>query len=97
MGHKLTAADVVKRTLTFEHGGESLVIDLGETRVIDCTGCWSKVRRAMQEADASFAVTETPWNVSFRLVFTGEKPSLPAPLDDPKAHYIFSTANMYCS
>ena len=98
LGHKLIKADTSSRTLTFAKGsGEEVLVDYSAsgTRVLDCTGCFSKLRTAVASTDPTFAVAATPWEISFRCLFTSDPPK--ATNLDPALHYIFTTAGIYAA
>lgn len=96
MGLRLKHFDVATRTLTFHDANRAEVrVDASQSRIIDGTGCWSKIRDAYAMADESFTVEKWAWGQTFRNLFvdcddTGF---------DPKVHYIFSsdTSGMYIS
>ena len=80
---------------------EEWVLDTARSRVIDASGCWSKLRDALAAADPSFVVERFPWRVFYRNLYTPAEPTAPttmaasaAPLD-PKLHYIFTSAGIY--
>lgn len=58
MGMKLVRADLsVANTLTFAGSdGNEEVVDISSARVLDCSGCFSKLRSAVAAADPSFEV-----------------------------------------
>jgi kynurenine 3-monooxygenase len=100
LGHKLTTVDLANQRLTFtrvaEAEAEPLAVDFSDSRIIDASGCWSKIRAAMAEADPTFTVEAYPWRTTFRNLFTKHDVVVPKGID-PKAHHIFSTANVYAS
>lgn len=97
LGHKLVSADAAACTLTFLVDGEAHVVDYADTRVIDATGCWSKLRTAVTAADPTFQVETWPWQIHFRNLFTSDPPPSGHGSLNPKDHYIFTTAGIYCA
>ena len=96
LGHKLVSADVENSTLTFLADGTQHVVDYSRSRLIDATGCWSKLRTAVAAADPTFKVETWPWEIHFRNLFTSDPPVGGHTLK-PKDHYIFTTAGIYCA
>ena len=78
-----------------EEEEEELTAKYGQARVLDCTGCFSKLRTAVASHDASFRVETFPWEISFRNLFTDPTP--PAVHLDPTLHYIFTTGGIYAA
>lgn len=96
LGWKLAQVSEDATTLTFTKDGESdLVYQTASSRVIDASGCWSRLRTALAAADSSFEVETYPWRVYYRNLFTAAEP--PATTLDPKLHYIFTTAGIYAA
>ena len=99
LGHKMLRADVAKKELVFSHDGAEVVVDYsaGGKVVLDCTGCFSKMRTAVadQDAEGAFECEAWPWDISFRCLFTAPKP--PQVNLDPRQHYIFTTAGIYAA
>jgi kynurenine 3-monooxygenase len=100
LGLKLVDVDLGGEKLTFndvrDESHAPIVIDTSDARVIDTSGCWSKIRAAFAAADPTFVVETYPWRTAFRNLFTAPNVAVPKELD-PKAHHIFSTANMFAS
>ena len=95
LGAKLVRVDVAASTLTFDWTGNEMVVDYSAARVLDCTGCYSKLRTAVAQHDSTFNVTTFPWEITFRNMFTAPTP--PAVNLDPTLHYIFTTAGVYAA
>ncbi|RHY56865.1 hypothetical protein DYB30_005402 [Aphanomyces astaci] len=89
MNHRLQSMDFAAKTLTFETtDGSVVVVDAADARVVGADGVHSTVRTYMQQADATFLVTVTPWANEYRVLFG--RVGQPAPGLDPSVHYIFS-------
>jgi len=87
-GFRLQAYDAESRTLTFRvSSGQEVQVQASHARIIDSSGCWSKIREAYSMADASFVVERCAWGQTFRNLFLeGEHTGF-----DPKWHYIFAS------
>ncbi len=95
LGARLVRADALEETLTFElPGGDEECVSYASARVIDGSGCFSKLRGAVAAVDPTFEVEAWPWELTFRNLFTAEKPA--SRLDD-RLHYIFTTAGIYAA
>mmetsp|Transcript_12349 Transcript_12349/g.35523 ORF Transcript_12349/g.35523 Transcript_12349/m.35523 type:complete len:454 (+) Transcript_12349:46-1407(+) len=105
MGMNLRDVDLSSSSLTFEsrHDGRKAdetgvveeVVNFSGKRLLDCTGCFSKVRPAVQNADPSLGVTTTPWRLHFRNLYTAPHPAQVSL--DPKVHHIFTSAGIYAA
>merc|ERR1719387_1196704 len=94
MGLRLKQFDVATRTLTFnDANGAEVRVDASQSRIIDGTGCWSKIRDAYAMADESFTVEKWAWGQTFRNLFVDSDDTG----FDTKVHYIFTsdTSGMY--
>lgn len=96
LGHKLVRADIDTQTITFAVGGIEQTVPYSAARVVDASGCWSKLRTAVAAADTSFQVETWPWDIHFRNLFS-EDPPPEGSLLKGKEHYIFTTAGIYCA
>lgn len=73
LGHKLVEIDLANNKMTFEkRNNERIVVDYADSRIIDSSGCWSKIRTAMTVADSTFKAEYFPWKLTFRNLFTAE-------------------------
>lgn len=102
MGMDLRSVDLASNTLTFARrrqegraGTEEEVVSLAGKRVLDTSGCFSKLRAAVEQADPSFEVKTWPWQIHFRNLFTAAEP--PRVNLDAHLHYIFSSAGIYAA
>lgn len=85
--HKLTSVDFESKKLEFEYNNETIEIDASNSRIIAADGVWSKVRTQYEsKIDKSFS-TLTPWDCSFRLLFSENNPKTTL---SPTEHHIFS-------
>ena len=88
--HKLTQLDTTTKILTFQNTktNDSIEVDGSQSRIIGADGVWSKVRRELEKQYPSdYIVKKSPWNTSFRLLFSSENPKTTLNTHD---HYIFS-------
>jgi len=87
--HKFVSVDFETKSLTFENTStnENKTVDGSNARIIACDGVWSRVRKCVQEHDPSNTSQITPWDQSFRLLFSSENPET---VLDPREHHIFS-------
>lgn len=89
-GYKLQAFDVNAHILSFVCNGEDVKVDASKARILDGTGCWSKIRTALSKAEVDPIEVDTfAWGTTFRNLFSSDDPQNVS--IDPKWHYIFST------
>ena len=73
LNRKLVRADVERLTMTFAvlggADGQEEEVDFTTARVLDCTGCFSKLRTAVAAVDAGLGVMTWPWDITFRNLF----------------------------
>merc|ERR1712232_1443389 len=94
-GFRLKRFDVQKEALTFvDESNKEVSVDASHSRIIDGTGCWSKIRDALDAEDETFQVEKWSWRNHFRNLFVESADTG----YDPKWHYIFSNVSgMYMS
>jgi len=89
MGHKLQTFDAASSTLSFLASGKDVIVNASQVRILDGTGCWSKIRKGLAEMDSEFKVETYAWGTVFRNLFTADEP--PQSTLKSTWHYIFST------
>ena len=88
--HKLIELNTNNKQLTFQNTktNGNIVVDGSQSRIIGADGVWSKVRRELErQHPTEFQSKKSPWNTSFRLLFSSEHPKTELNTHD---HYIFS-------
>jgi len=89
-GMRLKEFDASNRSLKFLNDtDEEVSIDTSNARLLDGTGCWSKIRDSLAAMDDTFVVEKWAWGQTFRNLFVDSADTG----FDPKVHYIYSNVS----